>query len=91
MAKYTQSIKDSCVAAAKEGISLKVIQNTIGPNPMATMRYLKAVGIDYKELKVELKAAGKLQKAFKDTTETNDKTVKEEDTETEYEDEVIEE
>ena len=54
MAKYTQEVKDKAVEAAKSGVSLKEIQRTIGPNPKATLRYLKAIGIDYKDLKAEL-------------------------------------
>jgi len=56
--KYTQEIKDKAVEAAKAGTSLKEIQQTIGPNPKATQRYLKAAGIDYKELRAELKEKG---------------------------------
>ena len=59
--KYTQEIKDKAVQAAQEGKSLKEIQQTIGPNPKATQRYLLKAGIDYKELRVTLRDSGKLK------------------------------
>ena len=63
--KYTQEVKDNAVKAATDGMNLKEIQRTIGPNPKATLRYLVAAGIDYKKVKEELKAANKLQPATK--------------------------
>ena len=65
MAKYTREVKAQAVAAAKTGMSLKAIQTTIGPNPKAVMRYLAAEGIEYKTLKEQLKADGKLEPAIK--------------------------
>jgi len=65
MAKYTQEVKDQAVAAVKSGVSFKVIQSTLGPNPKAVMRYLAKAGIDYTELKNSLKESGKLQPATK--------------------------
>ena len=64
MTKYTQEVKQRAVEAAKKGISLKEIQSTIGPNPKAVMRYLAKEGIDYKELKQELKDSGVLKPAL---------------------------
>jgi len=65
MVKYTQDIKDKAVVLAKEGKSLLEIQRTIGPNPKATQRYLKAVGIEWKDLRAELVKEGKVQPAVK--------------------------
>ena len=64
MAKYTQEVKDQAVEAAKTGMSLAQIQRDIGPNPKAVMRYLVKAGIDYTELKAQLKAEGKLKEPF---------------------------
>ena len=61
MAKYTQEVKDQCVAAVKEGKSFKEIQQTLGPNPKAVQRYLKAAGVDWPALKKELIEQGKLK------------------------------
>ena len=61
MAKYSKEIKAKCVKAAKEGMALKVIQTTFGPNPKATLRYLVKEGIDYTKLKKELIDAVKYQ------------------------------
>jgi len=63
MAKYTEEVKAQAVEAAKSGMSLKQVQSDIGPNPKAVMRYLKAVGIDYKELKASLKESGDLKES----------------------------
>jgi len=63
--KYTQEVKDQAVEAAKNGTNLKEKQRTIGPNPKATQRYLKAAGIDFKELNAKLRAEGKAQSATK--------------------------
>jgi len=43
---------------------LKQIQVEIGPNPKATMRYLKKRGINYKELKEKLTADNKAPKTI---------------------------
>lgn len=56
MAKYSQEIKDRAAEAAKNGMHLKEIQATIGPNPAATKRYLAKQGIVYADLFKELKA-----------------------------------
>ena len=64
MAKYTQEVKDKVVEAAKAGTSLLEIHRTIGPNPKATQRYLVKVGINYKDLKVELKEKGVLKEPY---------------------------
>jgi len=61
MPKYTQETKDKAVAAAKAGIPLKEVQRQFGPNPKATQRYLAKAGIEYKDLRVQLKDEGKLQ------------------------------
>ena len=61
MSKYNQETKDKAVEMAKKGIALKTIQLELGPNPKATQRYLKKVGIDYTELREQLKKDGKLQ------------------------------
>ena len=63
--KYDKDVKAKAVAAAKTGTSMKEIQATLGPNPKAVMRYLAAVGIDYKQLREELKAKGVLKPATK--------------------------
>ena len=63
MAKYTEEVKQKAVAAAKEGMALKEIQRTIGPNPKAVLRYLVKAGVDYNKVKEELRAAGKLAPA----------------------------
>ena len=68
MAKYNQETKDKAVELAKQGVALKAIQTQLGPNPKATMRYLVKAGIDYNELKEQLKAEGKLQTATKKNT-----------------------
>jgi len=65
MTKYTQEVKDKAVAAAKEGMNLKEIQRTLGPNPKATERYLVKAGIDIKQLREKLKLEGKEQSVFK--------------------------
>ena len=49
MTKYKQEVKDAAVNAAKEGMHLKTVQQTIGPNPAATKRYM-------------IKAAGKIER-----------------------------
>lgn len=59
MAKYKQEVKDAAVKAAKEGMHLKEIQRTIGPNPAAVKRYLAKEGINYAELLETLKKEGK--------------------------------
>lgn len=61
MPKYNQETKDKAVELAKQGVPLKEIQRQLGPNPKATQRYLAKQGIEYKDLRVELKEAGKLQ------------------------------
>lgn len=63
--KYTQDVKDKCVEAAKNGMALKAIQLEFGPNPKATLRYLKKAGVEYKDLRTELKADDKLKPATK--------------------------
>ncbi len=65
MPKYTQEIKDKAVELAKKGIALKTIQTELGPNPKATQRYLKAIGIDYAALRKKLKEKGELKSATK--------------------------
>ena len=45
MAKYTQEIKDKAVEMVQNGVSLKEIQRTLGPNPKAVERYLLKAGI----------------------------------------------
>ena len=62
MPKYDEEVKQKAVAAAVEGTHLKVIQYEIGPNPAATMRYLKKAGIDYNKVLAELKAKGIIPK-----------------------------
>ncbi len=74
--KYTQAIKDQAVEAAKEGKSLKEIQDTIGPNPKATQRYLVKAGIDYKQLKEELREAGKLKPSHNTNKNVKEKATK---------------
>ena len=76
MAKYTAEVKAQAVAAAKDGMSLKLIQTNIGPNPKATMRYLKKEGIDYADLKKELVEAGKLQAPTHDNKTVRNKKAK---------------
>jgi len=61
MPKYTQEIKDKAVEMAKAGVPLKHIQSQIGPNPKATQRYLAKQGINYADLRKELREDGKLQ------------------------------
>ena len=61
MPKYTQEVKDKCVAAVKEGKSFAEIKATLGPNPKAVQRYLVKAGVDWKELKEELTKNGKLK------------------------------
>lgn len=61
MAKYTEAIKVEAVEKAKAGVSFKEIQATLGPNPKAVMRYLKKAGIDYTQLRAELKEKGILK------------------------------
>jgi transposase-like protein len=63
--KYTAEVKAQAVAEAKKGTSLVEIQRTIGPNPRAVMRYLKAVGIDYNTMREEQKKAGILKAPVK--------------------------
>jgi hypothetical protein len=60
--KYTQEIKDKAVEAALDGVHLKVIQHTIGPNPAATMRYLTKAGHNYTEVLASLKERGIIPK-----------------------------
>jgi len=59
MTKYIQEVKDKCVAAAKAGQHLKSIQLEFGPNPKATLRYLKKAGVDYTAILAQLKKDGK--------------------------------
>ncbi len=64
MPKYPKEIQEKAVKMAKEGVHLKTIQTELGPNPKATMRYLAKVGINYTDLKAELKADGKEPKTL---------------------------
>ena len=57
--KYKQEVKDKAVKMAKEGKHLKAIQQEIGPNPKAIMRYLAKEGVNYKDLLAGFKKAGK--------------------------------
>ena len=63
--KYTQEIKDQCVELVKQGKSFAFIKSELGPNPKAAQRYLVKAGVDWKVLKEELKAAGKLDEEVK--------------------------
>jgi len=79
MPKYEQEVKDKAVELAKKGVALTAIQSELGPNPKATMRYLAKAGIDYKVLREELKAAGKLQaKTNKQGDKSKEKVAKQE-------------
>ena len=60
-----EEVKNKAVEMAKAGKSLKSIQSELGPNPKATMRYLKKIGIDYKDLKEDLIKSGLLKQRFK--------------------------
>ena len=76
MAKYTQEVKDNCVAAVKEGKSFKEIQQTLGPNPKAVQRYLVKAGVNYDALKKELIASGKLKPAVNKNKSAKEKEAK---------------
>ena len=57
--RYTKEIKAKAVQMAKDGKHLKAIQQEIGPNPKATVRYLAKIGVNYKELLIDFKSKGK--------------------------------
>jgi transposase-like protein len=69
--KYTEEVKAKAVKAAQEGMSLKLIQKTLGPNPKATLRYLAKAGVDYKKVRDQLIKEGKIQPGTSNGTKPN--------------------
>ena len=59
--RYSKEIKEKACEMALQGIHLKIIQAQLGPNPKAVQRYLTKRGVDYEQVKNEMKPKTVLQ------------------------------
>jgi len=74
MTKYTQEVKDKAVELVKQGVPLKEIQRTLGPNPKAVERYLAKAGVAKPKI---VKAATTEKVTPKKNKKSNDSFVEE--------------